>query len=118
MEVAKNAAEGVYLTYGFTDPTTPEYKEFETRYVPKYGKIAAYATYAYDSTTSLLKAIKAAGSTDSAKVKAELMKLDYDGVSKHVKFRANGDSGSAYIAFKVTGGEFVPYWEPVKGLIK
>ena len=118
MEVAKDAAEGVYLTYGFTDPTTPEYKAFEKRYVPKYGKIAAYATYAYDSATALLKAIKAAGSTDPKKVKAELMKLDFQGVSKHVKFRANGDSGSSYIAFKVSNGQFIPYWEPVNGLIK
>jgi hypothetical protein len=37
MEVAKDAAEGVYLTYGFTDKTTPEYKAFEKIYVPKYG---------------------------------------------------------------------------------
>ena len=118
MEVAKDAAEGVYLTYGFTDPTTPEYKAFEKRYVPKYGKIAAYATYAYDATTSLLKAIKAAGSTKPDKIKAELMKQDYQGVAKHIKFRANGDSGSSYIAFKVTNGQFVPYWEPVNGLIK
>jgi len=118
MEVAKEASEGVFLTYGFTDSSTPEYKEFEKRYVPKYGKIAAYATYAYDGAMSLLKAIKAAGSTDSAKVKAELMKLDFQGVSKHVQFKANGDSGSSYIAFKVVGEKFVPYWEPANGLIK
>ncbi|MBF0572602.1 MAG: branched-chain amino acid ABC transporter substrate-binding protein [Desulfamplus sp.] len=118
MEVAKEASEGVYLTYGFTDPTTPEYKAFEQIYVPKYGKIAAYATYAYDSTIALLKAIKAAGSTDPDKIKAELMKLDFNGASKHVKFKENGDSGSSYIAFKVVKGEFVPYWEPTKGLIK
>jgi branched-chain amino acid transport system substrate-binding protein len=118
MDVAKEAAEGVYLTYGFTDPSTPEYKAFEKRYVPKYGKIAAYATYAYDSATALLKAIKAAGSTDPAKIKAELMKLDYQGVAKHVKFKPNGDSGSSYIAFKIANGKFVPYWEPEKGLIK
>ncbi len=118
MELAKDAAEGVYLTYGFTDPTTPEYKAFEKRYVPQYGKIAAYSTYAYDSATSLLKAIKAAGSTDPAKIKAELMKQDYQGVAKHIKFKSNGDSGSSYIAFKVVNGEFVPYWEPVNGLIK
>jgi branched-chain amino acid transport system substrate-binding protein len=54
MEVAKDAAEGVYLTYGFTDKTTPEYKAFEKIYVPKYGPIAAYATYAYDAATVLL----------------------------------------------------------------
>jgi branched-chain amino acid transport system substrate-binding protein len=118
MDVAKKAAEGVYLTYGFTDKSTPEYKAFEDRYVPKYGAIAAYATYAYDAATALLKAIKAAGTTDSAAVKAELMKLDFQGVAKHVKFAANGDSGSSYIAYKVVNGEFIPYWEPAKGLIK
>ena len=118
MEVAKDASKGVFLTYGYTDPSTPEYKAFEARYVPKYGKIAAYATYAYDAATALLKAIKAAGTTDSAKVKAELMKLDFQGVAKRVKFNAKGDSGSSYIAFKVVGDTFVPYWEPVNGLIK
>ena len=118
MDVAKTAAEGVYLTYGFTDTTTPEYKAFEERYVPKYGAIAAYATYAYDAATALLKAIKAAGTTDSKAVKAEMMKLDFQGVAKHVKFAANGDSGSSYIAYKVVDGKFVPYWEPVNGLMK
>ena len=118
MDVAKKAAEGVYLTYGFTDTSTPEYKAFEKIYVPKYGAIAAYATYAYDSATALLKAIKAAGTTDPKAVKAQLMKLDFQGVAKHVKFAANGDSGSSYIAYKVVNGQFVPYWEPVNGLIK
>ena len=66
----------------------------------------------------LLKAIKAAGSTDSAKVKAEIMKMDFPGVAKHVKFNAKGDSGSSYIAYKVEGDKFVPYWSPDKGLLK
>ncbi|HSO19581.1 MAG TPA: branched-chain amino acid ABC transporter substrate-binding protein [Desulfosarcina sp.] len=118
MEVAKDAAEGVYLTYGFTDTTTPEYKAFEKIYVPKYGPIAAYATYAYDAATVLLKAIKAAGSTDPAKIKAEIMKMEFDGVAKHIKFKENGDSGSSYIAFVIKDGKFVPYWSPEKGLLK
>ncbi len=118
MEVAKQAAEGVYLTYGFTDKTTPEYKAFEKIYVPKYGAIAAYATYAYDAATVLLTAIKTAGSTDPAKIKAEIMKMEFDGVAKRIKFKANGDSGSSYIAFKIVNGEFVPYWHPKKGLLK
>ena len=118
MDVAKEASQGVYLTYGFTDESTPQYKAFEARYVPKYGKIAAYATYAYDSATALLYAIKAAGSTDPKMVKAELMKLDFQGVAKHIKFGPKGDSGSSYIAYKVVGDKFIPYWEPVKGLIK
>jgi branched-chain amino acid transport system substrate-binding protein len=118
MEVAKDAAEGVYLTYGFTDTTTPEYKNFEKLYVPKYGAIAAYATYAYDAATVLLQAIKNAGSTDPAKIKAEIMKMDFNGVAKRIKFKANGDSGSSYIAYKVENGQFVPYWAPDKGLLK
>ena len=118
MEVAKDAANGVYLTYGFTDTSTPEYKAFEKLYVPKYGAIAAYATYAYDAATVLLKAIKAAGTTDSAKVKAEIMKMDFPGVAKNIKFNAKGDSGSSYIAYKVVGDTFVPYWAPDKGLLK
>jgi len=118
MEVAKEAAEGIYLTYGYTDPNTPEYKAFESIYVPKYGPIAAYATYAYDAATVLLKAIKTAGSTDPAKLKAEIMKMDFNGASKRIKFRENGDSGSTYIAFKIENGKFIPYWDPQKGLLK
>jgi len=118
MEVAKEAAEGIYITYGFTDTTTPEYKAFEKIYVPKYGPIAAYATYAYDAATVLLKAIKQAGSTDPDKIKAEIMEMDFDGVAKRIKFKANGDSGSSYIAFKIENGQFVPYWSPEKGLLK
>jgi branched-chain amino acid transport system substrate-binding protein len=118
MEVAKEAAEGVYITYGYTDTSTPEYKAFEEIYVPKYGPIAAYATYAYDAATVLLKAIKAAGSTDPDKIKAEIMKMDFDGVAKHIKFNAKGDSGSSYIAYKVENGKFVPFWSPDKGLLQ
>jgi len=118
MEVAKDAAEGVYLTYGFTDTATPEYKAFEERYVPKYGPIAAYATYAYDAAIVLLNAIKAAGSTDPAGIKAEIMKMDFDGVAKRIKFNEKGDSGSSYIAYKVEGGKFVPFWSPEKGLLR
>ncbi|MEJ2040144.1 MAG: branched-chain amino acid ABC transporter substrate-binding protein [Desulfosarcinaceae bacterium] len=118
MDVAKEAAEGVYLTYGYTDTSTPEYKAFEKIYVPKYGAIAAYATYAYDAATVLLKSIKESGSTDPAKMKAAIMKMNFDGVAKHIKFKPNGDSGSSYIAFKIEHGKFVPYWSPEKGLLQ
>jgi branched-chain amino acid transport system substrate-binding protein len=118
MDVAKKAAEGVYLTYGYVDTHTPEYKAFEKIYVPKYGPIAAYATYAYDAADVLLKAIKRAGSTDPAKIKAQIMKMDFDGVAKHIKFNSKGDSGSSYIAYKVENGKFVPYWSPTKGLLQ
>lgn len=118
MKVAKKAAEGIYVTYGFTDRSTPAYKKYEKRFTAQYGEIGAYGTYAYDAATALLMAIKAAKSTKPAKVKAELMKLDFDGASKHVKFESNGDSGSAYIAYKIVDGKYVPYWSPINGYLK
>ena len=118
ISVAKDAAEGIYVTYGYTDKTTDAYKAYEQRFTSKYGQIGAYGTYAYDAAIALLTAIKNAGSTDPAKVKAEMMKLDYDGASKHVKFKANGDSGSSYVAFKIDGGEYKLYWTPEKGIVK
>jgi branched-chain amino acid transport system substrate-binding protein len=118
IKVAKNAAEGVFVTYGYTDQSTPEYKAYAKRFTASYGEIGAYGTYAYDAGISLLTAIKKAGSTDPEKVKAELMKLDYQGASKHVKFKPNGDSGSSYVAFKINGGEYKLYWTPEKGLAK
>ena len=118
IKVAKDAAEGIFVTYGYTDRTTDAYKKYADIFTAKYGEIGAYGTYAYDAAIALLRSIKAAGSTDPAKVKAELMKLDYDGASKHVKFEENGDSGSSYIAFQIKNGEYVPYWTPEKGILK
>ena len=119
ISVAKDAAEGIFVTYGYTDKTTEAYKAYEKRFTAKYGQIGAYGTYAYDAAIALMTAINnAGGSTDPAEIKAEMMKLDYDGASKHVKFKANGDSGSSYVAFKIDGGEYKLYWTPEKGIVK
>ena len=63
----------------------------------------------------LLKAIKEAGSTDPAKIKAAIMKMDFQGATKQIKFKANGDSGSDYVIWKVVNGQFKPYWNPTTG---
>jgi branched-chain amino acid transport system substrate-binding protein len=117
IKVAKAAAEGVFLTYGYTDKSTDAYKAYEKRFTANYGEIGAYGTYAYDAAIVLLTAIKNAGTTDPAKVKAEIMKMDFQGASKHVKFKPNGDSGSSYVAFKVTNGEYQLYWTPEEGVV-
>jgi len=118
IKVAKAAAEGIYVTYGYTDKTTAAYKTYAKRFTANYGEIGAYGTYAYDAAIVLLRAIKKAKSTDPAKVKAEIMKTDFDGASKHVKFKANGDSGSSYVAFKIENGDYQLYWTPEKGFVK
>jgi len=118
IKVAKAAAEGVFVTYGYTDKTTPAYKAYAKRFKAKYGEIGAYGTYAYDAAMAYFKAVKMAGTTDPAKVKAAMLKLDYQGASKRVKFKPNGDSGSSYVAFKITNGEYKLYWTPEGGLVK
>ncbi|WP_432738387.1 branched-chain amino acid ABC transporter substrate-binding protein [Maridesulfovibrio sp. FT414] len=115
IDIAKDASEGVFLTFGYTDKESPVYKEFESKYTPAHGDIGAYSAYAYDSAMAYMKAVEAAGTTDPEKVRDALMKLDYNGASKQIKFKPNGDSGSDYIIFKVDGGKFKNYWNPSTG---
>ena len=118
ISVGKEAAEGVYVTFGFTDESTPEYKKFADKFTAQYGDVGAYAIYSYDAATVLLNAIKSAGSIDPAKIKAEIMKMDFQGASKQVKFNEKGDSGSSYIAYKIEDGEYRTYWHPETGFYK
>jgi len=115
IEIAKEAAEGTYLTFGFTDKNTAAYKKYLAKYEPKYGKPGAYSGYAYDAAYVLLSAIKKTGSTDPAKIKAEIMKMDFQGATKMIKFKSNGDSGSDYVIWKVENGEFKNFWNPTTG---
>jgi branched-chain amino acid transport system substrate-binding protein len=112
---AKEAAEGMYLTFGFIDENSPAYQSFAKIYSAKYGKIGAYSSYAYDAATALLTAIKNSGSTDAEKIRAELLKMDMPGAAKRIKFKENGDSGSNYIVLVIKGGKFVNFWDPETG---
>ena len=115
IKIAKKAAEGAYLTFGYTNKNTMAYKKYLDKYEPKYGKPGAYSGYAYDAAYVLLSAIKKAGSTDPAKIKAEIMKMKFLGATKMIKFKPNGDSGSDYVIWKVENGEFKAFWNPVTG---
>jgi branched-chain amino acid transport system substrate-binding protein len=118
IKVAKSAAEGVYVTYGYTDKKTPAFVKYEQKFTAKYGEIGAYGTYAYDAATVLLRAIQNAKSTDPAKIKAEIMKMDFQGASKRIRFNEKGDSGSSYIAYKIENGVYDVYWHPETGFYK
>ena len=73
IDIAKEAAEGAYLTFGFTDESTPSYKKYIGKYEKMFGKPGAYSGYSYDAAIVLLTAIKKANSTDPAKIKACLL---------------------------------------------
>jgi len=115
-EIAKAASEGMFCTFGAIDKTAPKYKDFLAKYKALSGNApGAYSAYAFDSATAYLMAVKAAGSTDPEKVRAELLKVDFTGASKQIKYQENGDSGSNYTVYKVEGGKFVPYWNSLTG---
>ncbi len=115
IEIAKDAAEDTFLTFGYTDKSKPAYKKYYDKYSGMFGEPGAYSGYAYDGAIVLLTAIKNAKSTDPAKIKAEIMKMDTTGATKHIKFMENGDSGSDYVIWTVDGGKFKTYWNPATG---
>jgi branched-chain amino acid transport system substrate-binding protein len=110
--IAKEATKNVYFTFGFVDKSKDSFKKYSAKYMEMFGKPGAYSGYAYDGAYVLLTAIKKAQSTDPAKIKAEIMKMEFEGASKTIKFFPNGDSTSNYIIQIVKGDEFVPYWNP------
>ncbi len=115
ISIAKQAVEGMYLTFGYVDVDSPTYKKFLDKYKPKYGEPGAYSAYSYDSAMTYLLAVKEAGTTDAAKVADAIRAMDYQGASKRIKFKKNGDSGSNYIIRIVKDGEFKNYWNPANG---
>ena len=54
--------------------------------------IAACSVLGYDAYFVALEALKAAGSTDPADVKAALPGVKYDGVTGHIEFDEIGDA--------------------------
>ena len=69
--------------------------------------VAAVTAMGYDAYYVALEAIKAAGSTDPAAIKAALWDVEYDGVSGHIAFDdVNGDAirDTAYIKHSTNDG--------------
>jgi branched-chain amino acid transport system substrate-binding protein len=112
---ANAEAQGVYFTFGWVDPSTENYKKYIEKYKALFGEPGAYSAYAFDATWVMLGAMKAANSTDPAKVRAEIMKINAPGASKNIKFQENGDSGSNYVIYEVKGDKFAPIYDPATG---
>ncbi|WP_419786420.1 branched-chain amino acid ABC transporter substrate-binding protein [Pseudodesulfovibrio sp.] len=116
IEIAKDDAEGMFLTFGAIDKNAPAFKEFQAKWKEKTGKEpGAYSAYSFDSATAYLNAVKAAGTTDPAKVREQLTKLKFTGASKEISYNDKGDSGSNYTVYQIKDGKFVPYWNSLTG---
>ncbi|GAC1457268.1 MAG: ABC transporter substrate-binding protein [Steroidobacteraceae bacterium] len=85
-------AQGLYLTTGWYWDLNPETRAFAKRYFAKMNREPTMdQAGAYSATLTYLKAVKAAGTTDSEKVMAELKKMKVnDMFAKGGYIRADG----------------------------
>jgi len=107
------AAEGTYLTFSPDPNGIPTAKTFIENYKTKFGEIGPYSIYAYDAANIMLKAIEAAGTTESKAVINKLHSMEFSGTLGNIKFDAKGDVTVApYVVWITKNGKFVEYWKP------
>jgi branched-chain amino acid transport system substrate-binding protein len=114
IKLAGNGAEGSYSSLpGVTLDKMPGGKEFEKRFVAKYGPIQLYAPYCYDAVNVMIAAMQKAGSPDPAKYLPSLASISYDGVTAKIQFDEKGDlKGGAITVYQVQHGK----WQPLATL--
>jgi branched-chain amino acid transport system substrate-binding protein len=93
LKLAGNAAEGTRsYEYGQPLDKLPQGPEFAAKYKKTFGTdIFAYAPFAYDATWAAIRAIQAAGTTDSKAIIIALHKISYDGITGKIEFNQVGD---------------------------
>jgi branched-chain amino acid transport system substrate-binding protein len=121
LELAGDASEGTYVTFG-AQVGDPEANEaFDERYEEKFGvapdELGPFHAQAYDAATVILKALEAVATVDDAGnlsvdrealIEAVRTTEGLEGLSGLITCDENGDCGSATIAvFVAEGGEWV-----------
>ncbi len=99
------AAEGAVIGCPCNIPDASTPSDFATKYKAKYNvDPAIYATEGYDAATAIINAVKA-GNTTGETINNFLKTEDFKGVSKQIKFKANGEPETAAInVYQVVGG--------------
>jgi branched-chain amino acid transport system substrate-binding protein len=110
--LAGDAAEGAYASLpGVPLDKMPGGKEFEKRFVAKYGPIQLYAPYCYDAVNVMIAAMQKVGSPDPVKYLPALAATSYDGVTAKIHFDEKGDlKGGAITVYQVQHGK----WQPLE----
>lgn len=109
VELAGQAAEGTFFTCPCLDATVdPNAKSFADAYKKRFGvEVGTYSPEAYDAANAIIAAIKSVGKDATrAKVAAAVASIDYQGLTKRIKFTPNGEvEGSIIFVYKVEGGK-------------
>ncbi|MBC7779603.1 MAG: branched-chain amino acid ABC transporter substrate-binding protein, partial [Proteobacteria bacterium] len=100
------AAEGVIASSpGLPVDKMPGGEKFAEKFKAKFGEIQIYAPFAYDATWTLIDAMKAADSTEPAKILDALSKIERQGVTGPIAFDEKGDIRTGGITmYAVKGG--------------
>lgn len=110
LKIGKEAVEGDYFSTHYSpDAGSPKGKIFVEAYKKRYdGKVPdAMAALGYDSAMILADAIKTAGSTEGAKIKAALaVTKDYDAVTGKITLNKERDAEKAAVILQVKNGAF------------
>lgn len=109
LELGGEAVNGVcFPVIFFADSDEQSIQDYVSEYTAAYGSApSALTSQAYDSVGMLLTAIQNVGDTDSEKVKDELYKVDYPGVTGNTKFDTVGDVDKAFVKVTIQDGKFV-----------
>ena len=103
------ALEGDYYSTHFSpEDTSPAVQEFVKKFKAKYNETPdAMAALGYDSAMVLASAIKAAGTTDGAKVRDALAATkDFQGVTGKTTIDANRNASKPAVVLTITNGQF------------
>jgi branched-chain amino acid transport system substrate-binding protein len=103
---ANGAVIGCPCRIGFPDTATGELKEFGDKYKASAGvDPAIYSTEGYDAATAFIKAVQA-GNTTGEKINEFLKTVSFEGISKPIKFKANGEpEASSIFVYQVAAGK-------------
>lgn len=108
LEIGGDAVNGSYYTNHLSaeDPS-PVVQGFIQKYKAKNGEVPdAMAVLGYDAARILLDAIKRAGSTEGAKIRAALASTkDFPGVSGSITIDADRNSKKNIVVLKIDGGK-------------
>ncbi len=116
-KLAGAAAEGTYASLpGVPLEQMPGGKEFEKRFVAKYGPIQLYAPYCYDAVNVMIAAMQKAGSAEAEKYMPALRDISYDGVTAKIQFDEKGDlRNGAITVYQVQHGNWQPLYTAAAG---
>lgn len=108
LELGGDGVEGVaFPVIFFSQSDDPKVTEFVEAYKAKFGnEPSALTAQAYDSVGIFLTAVKNVGYDDVSKIKDEIAKLEYDGVTGFTKFDAQGDVSKSFTKVVVKDGKF------------